>query len=412
MIGYRTNFFLTIIARCVNIGTNILFAPLLLKKMGKEEYGFFVLLFSIINILFQFSHVYTSYLKVLNYKGGYSYVFSRLKTCFIISTFIFIFSLVFKFLLFPVLSIIILVFMLFIYQAIYYNQGHNSYANYIFPVYTILINFYVYIHGNINWFDFLFISQCFLYVIVIVGFLFVKYERGLEYKYLYSRYDCYIIGRSKQVFIFSFVTILQTNIEKIIIPIFMGYSTLAIYNVVTMIPSRMSLVWGSISALYSKEIHSGIFDNVYNYFKYGGLVFFAFGCFFIVYDYYVLQYFVDIVFSKYEYVYIIFVFVSLIQSFGFICFPIYSYKNRINDFSVVNLGSLMTFLLLLCLFTLLDMPDLFSISMSVLFSKLFEFVNAYKCQNMINKPLVKYWFIYSIVMIVVLVLKVLYLFFR
>lgn len=410
MTGYRTNFILTIIARCVNIGTNILFAPLLLKKIGKEEYGFFVLLFSVINILFQFSHVYTSYLKILNYKGGYSYVFNRLKIYFIISTLIFLVSLLFRFLLFPALSIIVLIFMLFIYQAIYYNQGHNSYANYIFPIYTILINSYVYICGNVDWFNFLFITQCFLYGIVVVGFLFVNYERELECEYLYGRYDHYIIGRSRQIFMFSFVTILQTNIEKIIIPIFMGYSTLAIYNVITMIPSRMSLVWGSISALYSKEIHAGIFDNVNNYFKYGSLIFFVFGCFLIICDYYVLQYFTDVVFLKYEYIYIIFAFVSLIQSFGFICFPIYSYKNRINDFSIINLASLMSFFLLLCLFVLIEMSDLFSISIAVLFSKLFEFVNAYKCQNMIMKPLIKYWFKYSIVMIVLLVLKALYLF--
>lgn len=411
----RTNFLLILFARGLNLIIGFVFTGLLIERLGMHSYGVFVLMFTILNILFQFNHFHTSILKLLDHKSGYAYAYRRSVACFAMSAVLILSGLLMHSFLLPLLATVLLTVISFIYQAVFYHTGNNGIYNYIIPILNLFLYGGIFIIGDTDYYTFWMVSAVGLAAILIAmapiffSRIIRRVRAGRTDGDFLKRADRYVLKRSQQVLFFSGTTIVQTNIDRFIIPALTDMSTLGLYNAVSFVPYRLSMLWGSMSALFSKEVHQGNYNGIKQYFKYGTMLFTAVTVCVLALSTYILKYELKRMPTDIEYaVYAIFVLISLVQSFGFICFLVYSYKNSINKFTYINCFSAILFVVSFFILRYVVSDYLMAIAISIMISKVVELYNGHYISRYLHYNACTLWLKHSLPCMAIIMVYLVY----
>lgn len=389
------NIIFNFVAQAINISFLFIYLPKLQASIGEYDYGKFVIFHTSFLILFQFNHIHTTFLKVLNSRSGEIF----LKTLFLILIFFStLFLTLFYFynsLIFGLLFIVISSLVIFFLQSILVKKDINSISSYIIPLLNIYLILSLINVKDIDLNKFIIIlSKGFLYLnLLTIPVIRFKYFK-LKSIYSFRKWN-YLYKRTFQTSAFSLVTILQTNTDKYITPIIFDLNLLGYYHLITLIPSRISSIYGNIALAFSKQIHeekNSEFINFTNdFFKYSSLFSTAAVILICFFSEDILQYsFGENIKNEYYVVFYISVIISLIQSIGFYSFQIYSRLNKLYKMSLINLSSTIIFIISLVLLSNI-IPSLYALISAVFISKISEFYNAYLINNYIRIPVIKIW---------------------
>lgn len=390
---YRKNFLLNASAQLINIFLLITLSPVVLKNIGKENYGQFVFVHAILLILFQFNHIYTTFLKLLKYKGTLLYCSHSIKLYLFLCPLLIILSYIINsgfIYIFLIPFIIISVFIIFMYKAILVYNSKNGYANFYLPVINLFLLLY-YCYNNFSIEIFFKKLSLLIYFEILLSYFLLKLYRNTNKDFNLKRINKYIIKRSIQTSIFSLSTLLQTNVEKFLLPIFFNFSVLGIYNLIILIPSRLISIFGNISYIYSKDIHSKNYSKIFDYFKYSAILVSFPILILVLFESFILNYMVNELKPIYFIIFKFSIIISLTQSFGFICFPIFSEKNKISILGINNAISLIIFLVSFSILYNYYEKSLLSLIIALLISKVIEFYNAYLANKFVNMNLISMW---------------------
>ena len=408
----KNNIILNFLAQGINISFLFIYLPFLRDQLGGINYGLFVLYHTAFLILFQLNHIYSTLLKLLKSENGKAFIFSIHSFINLISLVFFIFLLVFNFSFFGIIYILLSTFNSFIIQAILVKKNFNSLSSFILPFLNIFLILGLIFNDNFSLDLFIYILSSGFFIINIISLFFLGFNY-FKLKFLLSNNKWnYLFTRTIQTSYFSFVTILQTNIDKFIIPIIFDLKILGIYHLIILIPSRISSIYGNIALAFSKQIHESKNANFNNFtidfFKYSSFIsFFAVFIISLLSTKILLHSFNNIIEPEYIFVFFISIFISLIQSLGFYSFQLYSRINRLYKMALINFYSVISYVVLILILSKILTP-LISLSIALFLSKFSEFYNAYYLSKKIKKSIFNYWIKYFILPLLVTFILYLY----
>ncbi len=386
---------LNALGQIVNVSILFFIMPLALKKIGEYQYGVLVLFHTIFLILFQFNHIYTSFLKVYRFNLGKSFVnHMALINFFIILLFYILGFCISPF--FFIGAIILSTVQLFVFRAILVILNNNGLASFVLPVINVFfLGIVVCFYDSINFLLLLKILTFSYLPILLIGtvtLLDFKLINFYTFKLInFKRVYGYILKRTYQTLYFSMVTIFQTNVDKLMIPFVFDYATLGKYQLISMIPSRLNSLFGNISFVVSKDIHAGDYEVVEKFFKYSNYLMALVSILLIFLNRYIITYLLGYYDIETAILFFIFIGIAFIQPFGFIGFQIFSSLNKLFKFGSVNLVSAFLFICFNVLFFIFNVGPLYSLAISLLMSKVTEFYIGYLGGRYINKSIIKYW---------------------
>lgn len=384
---YKLNFSINIFAQLLNVFTLVLITPFVVKNIGIDNYGKFIYIYTFFSILFLFRSFSTTFFKIISFKKGYNWFMTAFYSLFLIFLFLIVFSTfsIPHIELFIILLSGILYFML---TAFYIHKHLNAVPNLILP----FINLFLYTYYlNINQYDALnniHVLSIITALIIFIFSIYLFFDTGINFKYSFTgRYQRYFFKRSIQTVYFSMVTALQTNVEKIVLPILGSFELLGIYNLLILLPSRLISIYSNFSNVFLKETYSKnrekVLYAVNNYFFYSISMFLFVTAFIIIFHEQIILYFMHKNCLEYTVVFFVAILISFIQIFGFISFNLLSSINKLIIFSSNNLKSALLLIFLLGTLSLFSYLNLYTIVLGVLLSKWYEIVNA----NYINSKM-------------------------
>ncbi len=377
---YKLNFSINIFAQFLNFFTLVFITPFVVQNIGLDNYGKFIYIFTIFNLLFLFRSFSTTFFKIISFKSGYDWfmtIFYSLFFVFVVSIILNIWKIPYTEYMVILLSVI-LYFMLI---AFYIYKNLNAIPNLILP----LINVFLYVYYlNVNHYTFfnnIYILSLITTTIIFIFSIYLFVTTRNRFRFSFSkRYKRYFYKRSRQTVYFSVVTAFQTNVEKIFLPLLGSFELLAVYNLLTLLPSRLISIYSNFSNIFLKDMYSRnrktILDAVNNYFFYSIAMFLFVAGIIVIFHEPILFHFMHKNSLEYTMVFYVAIIIAYIQIFGFISFNLLSSINKLTVFSNNNLKSALLLLLLLCTFSLFSLLSLYTIIGSVLLSKWYEVVNA------------------------------------
>ncbi|OUV04597.1 MAG: hypothetical protein CBC40_04500 [bacterium TMED80] len=402
------NIIFNFLAQLINILLLFFILPLLQQKFGEFNYGKLVIFHTTFLILFQFNHVYTTFLKMISSKSGKYFLQTLFNYIILIAL---IFFGIFFFtdnLICGFIFLILSTLNAFNIQSILVKRNLNSLSSYIVPILNLFLLIGLLSADEISIKIFLIkLSYGYLFLnaitFTLIGFNFNKF------KLLKSRRKWFFLfKRTFQTSTFSIVTIAQTNADKYIIPLVYSLEILGIYHLIILIPSRISSIYGNITLAFSKDVHDTSNISYENYLKqfltYASIL--SVIAIFIVSAFAknILEYsFFNKIDSSFYYVFFLSILISLIQSIGFFAFPIFSRLNKLNSSALVNLLSLIIFIFLLFIFKNIGDP-LIIIVICLFVSKISEFINAFLISKFTKLSVISTWLKYFIIPILLILI--------
>lgn len=204
-------------------------------------------------------------------------------------------------------------------------------------------------------------------IVMLSSFIFVRRVEIIDAMEMCK----YFSSNCKGELIFSITSLMQSNVDKYIIPFMFDKSVLASYYLAVMIPSRIVAIYSNVSNIYSKLIFKTLDLAIVNAYLKKCIVIYLVVALLLFYyaDYIVLDYLsLD---SDYLLFYNLSIFISLIQVFGFINYQFFSALNKIGTYTAINVVSTVLFLLTAQVLNSLSL-GLVAVSLSLFISKLSE----------------------------------------
>jgi len=401
---YKINFSINVLAQLINFVTLVFITPFVVKNIGLNNYGKFIYIFTIFNLLFLFRSFSTTFFKIISFKNGYNWFMSLFYSLF----FVFIILMIlnsFEILYIKYFLILVSVILYFMLIAFYIYKNLNAFPSFILP----LINLFLYLYYlRINHYTFeenVYILSFITSIVILLFsiYLLIDTKNNFHFSFI-GKYKKYFFKRSKQTIYFSIVTAFQTNIEKIFLPILSSFELFAIYNLLILLPSRLISIYSNLSNIFLKDMYSKnkniILKAVNNYFFYSIAMFLVVSSILIIFHEQILIYLIHKNSFEYTIVFYLAILVAYIQIFGFIAFNLLSSINKLIIFSNNNLKSALLLLTLLCLFKLVSILNLYTIIFSVIISKYYEIKNALYVNQKILIDIISIFLKYTIKLII------------
>jgi len=408
---YKINFFLNGVAQLINISILLILTPHLIKSIGLNSYGKFIFIHSIFIFISIFRSFTTTFLKILAFKDGYNWFLSIYYLLFF--TIIILATLrVMQYSIIDYLIILLGMIIYFMFSAFYIYNSLSSIPNFIMPFINLIL--YLYFISNSNYtinknIDILSIALIVAIVIFSI-YIFIKSKFNFKFSYKNSRLFKYLYKRSIQTVYFSLVTAIQTNIERLLLPLFGSFELLGLYNLITLIPARLISIYSNLSNIFTKDIYSKSRDRlkyaVESYFKYSTILFLVVSSLVISFHREILFYFLKEYKTEYRDIFILAIIISSIQIFGFISFNILSSINKLILFSSNNLKSAIILTISITTLYFFSYLNLYTLTFSILISKYYEFVNAKYVYKFTKINLIDIWLNYLKRYIIILIFGV------
>jgi O-antigen/teichoic acid export membrane protein len=402
------NIIFNFLAQGINILVMFLCLPLLNSSFGIEKYGVFVLYHTFFLIVFQFNHIYTTFLKLLSSASGRIFLDTFFLVCIFLSTVLFVIFFLYKILIFGIVFILISGLTIFYLKSILVKKNLNSLSSFIIPFLNTFLVLGLLVINKFNLYIFL-INLSYGFIIINILTTFIIGFKTFNLSSLRSRNKWnYLYKRTLQTSTFSMVTILQTNAEKFVIPLIFDMSTLGYYHLITFIPSRISSIYGNIALAFSKQIHEGNQDDfkifTSNFFKYSSIISLFLVIFCCVFATTLLNHFIqEDINAGYYFVYFLSIIISLIQSLGFYSFQVYSRYNKLFRMTLVNLLSLFIYVCSIVLLSRFIEP-FYALALALLISKFSEIYNVYYIDSITKGSALNKWIkTFAILIIIVFI---------
>lgn len=389
---YYINFALNASGQVINILLIFVIMPLIAKKQGGDHYGVFVLLHTTFLILLQFNHIYTSFLKLLHSKTGKKFTRNCFKLLFLCTAGLYAGGFLLHNLVFA-LAVVGSTLLSFIFRAWLISKNRNGWASFFTPMVNVVL-LTLSLHGAESYDPMVFaryLAMAYIPINLWGAFCILRERFAPEIANKRKTYLRYVGLRTQQTLWFSTLTIVQSNLDKFIIPLIFDYRVLSFYQLLSMVPSRLTSLYGNIAFVVSKDIHEKRFDKVKAFFTYSAALLLFCVAILVFFHRPIMAHLIGENAADFYPHYLLLILVTFLQPFGFICFQIYSLSNKLFYYGNINLLSSVCFVALIFLFRLLGVDPLYGIIVSLMLSKFSEFLLAYQSRKITGSNMIAFW---------------------
>ena len=376
----KVNFSLNIISQLITLITILILTPEIIKKNGLEGYGNFLPYVLLIHVCLLLNPMISTFLKLLKLRKD-----SDINT---LNIYILLISLAIYALNIKVESdylsltlIVICLISYFIQSSIYIEKNQSGLVTLYPPIIILVIHLYYLYNTSVNLININ--SQIVFFITILYG---IKNIRVEKYK-IDLKVIKYIIYRSKQTCFLSLVTLLNTNLDKIIFPIILDPINLALYNVLIILPSRLVSFYSIITNILYKKFFFGKEKNetIRLYYRYNLYLMLPSVFILLIFREEIFLHFLIDNTSEFIFLYNFVIIISILQSYNFLSYIVLSSENDLFYYSWVNAFSGCVQLIFILFFYYQNIINIELILFSIFLSRIIEILNIGRLKKNGNK---------------------------